>query len=138
MKVEYLPDGSPDCPLIRLFDASIAEFTTLHDDVDELAKGLSTITPLHKRDHIQLINLTGLTIVASRERGGVQERKPGEFYWHFSQERWSTVAGLIKPFTAPPTSQFSTHQWLCGKEALLGLNASQISVLISRSPLGQW
>jgi hypothetical protein len=135
MKIEYLAEGAPDCPLIRIFDASIAEFSAVHAGVFELANGTASTTELHKASGVQLINLSELTLMTSRDTEGVQEKYLGQFYWLFPQEKWKIVAGLIEPFTKQ-TSGPPIHQWLCGRRALLGLNASQTSVLISQS--GQW
>jgi hypothetical protein len=37
MKVEYLPEGSPDCPLILIYGAEVAPVRTLFETIEALS-----------------------------------------------------------------------------------------------------
>jgi hypothetical protein len=56
MKLEFLPDGSLDCPLVRLYDFSAAEVASLATAVSGLAEGVTTICPVHELMGVQPVN----------------------------------------------------------------------------------
>ena len=48
MWLEYLPDGSPDCPLIRLYNFTMSEARGLWDGVSVLAFGRTQRLTVHE------------------------------------------------------------------------------------------
>jgi quinol monooxygenase YgiN len=48
MKIEFLPSGSPDCPLIRLYGFDRTEATRLREIVNRLASGSQQAISLHE------------------------------------------------------------------------------------------
>ena len=56
MKLEYLSEGSPDCPLIRLYSFALSEVLHLRQRADELSTGKLREFALHKEPGIEPIH----------------------------------------------------------------------------------
>jgi hypothetical protein len=137
MKIEYLKAGSIDCPLIRLYGGDEATFDKLHAAALQLSEGTAIKLALHRTPGFHGLNGCGLTLaVGSRDEGVRLRSLAANFEWTLTRRNWRTVAGLIEPFTRQVAN--SAYQWLCGREAGEGLNASDISILISKDPAGRW
>jgi hypothetical protein len=122
MKVEYLKDGSEDCPLIRLYAFTTSEAGTLHDAFCSLASGsmqsarLTDILPIEAVDGCNVSFIRG-----SRDRGVVPitERM---FNVELSASGWDNTAGLTEPFR---DGCLNGHQWLtCAGEIRLLLSTT--------------
>jgi hypothetical protein len=55
MKMEFLESGSPDCPLIRLYEFKLGEAQYLRRIVLSLSGSRTSSVPLHKKQGIQSI-----------------------------------------------------------------------------------
>jgi len=111
MKLEYLSDGSPDCPLIRLYDFTLAEAEQLHAAVAELASGSCQQVEIHRLPGIESIGGCRLTFRVSRHDGAiVQMESIAAFECRFTMDTWDNVAGLIEPFA----QNGDGFQWLAG------------------------
>ena len=127
MKLEYLPDGSLDCPLIRLYDFGANEATKLRQYVNKLANGSSNKYALHHLDFIQSIDDCQLDfVVGEKDKGILTTTMANQFICVLSQESWEWVGELIEPFCQIARS--NTYQWLD--------ETSNISLLFS--PSGYW
>ncbi len=129
MKLEYLPTGSPDCPLIRIFGIDEAEHETLLEGVCMLASGVET--------NVNMVDLfgTGLSgncqLIIKADEHDLGPNGPsanGTFTWSLTPNGWGKVAQLIRPVTKNPGS----YQWIGGE------NVGEVSVLFSYSTTGQW
>lgn len=128
MKIEYIPDGSADCPLIRLFGHDPEAAARLRDACHALASGGADAVAIHGMEGFMPIDHATLTAVASsRNQGVMQVDTPNAFRWELTPAWWSNVEGLLGPF-CPPDPTPSAYQWLD--------ETSGISVLIS--PTGKW
>jgi hypothetical protein len=126
MKLEYFPDGSPDCPLIRLYDFTLAEAEQLHGAVAELASGSCQEVEIHRLPGVESIGGCRLTFRVSRHDGAiVQIESNATFDCRFTIGTWDNVAGLIEPFT----QNGDGFQWLAGVPG-------EANLLLSVS--GQW
>ena len=122
MRLEYVPDGSPDCPLIRLYDFIPAEAARLGAAVAELAAERAARVAVHQLFGVAAVG--GCELVF-RTRGwdqAVIRVGPAAFECGFTPGTWDNVAGLIEPFAAGSGG----YQWLAGvpSEAALLLSAS--------------
>jgi hypothetical protein len=127
MKLEILPDGSPDCPLLRLFDFTPSEAGQLHDAIAGLASGSNVRADVHHLPAVKPIGGCALTLVVSRrDQGVLRKAGPAEFVCGFTAVTWDNVAGLIEPFTV---SGCRGYQWLA--EA-----PGEVAVLLSID--GKW
>ncbi|HTZ72715.1 MAG TPA: hypothetical protein VMB47_02245 [Candidatus Aquilonibacter sp.] len=125
MKLEYLADGSPECPLIRLYDFNQSEVQQLKHFVKLLVNG--------ERQHVALQNEVWVNPVADcsliLRRGtrneGVRLIRGLEFECVMNSNGWNNVEGLLEPFCEGSASGF---QWLS--------DGGRVALLISQS--GQW
>jgi hypothetical protein len=127
MRLEYLPDGSLDCPLIRLYDFDAATATRLLQLVTSLSDGSMDRIVLDERQEITSVDGCKLVLVVSgSDHGVVRTETSNEFECVLTQTSWANVAGLIEPFCEAGMS--SGFQWLD--------QTSDISLLLS--PDGLW
>ena len=120
MKLEYLSEGSPDSPLIRLYSFTLREVLRLKERVDNLSTGELSEIALHKEPGVEPIDGCEFQLkLGDRDRGIVQIT-PVHFECALSNEGWIDVSCLLEPFCEPDATGF---QWLVDK--------GPISLLIS-------
>jgi hypothetical protein len=127
MQLEYLPDGSPDCPLIRLYDFDSRAVMVLRGLVVELAHGARRELAVHDLPDVEALAGCQLVLeVGTQDLGVIPGRSPNSFRCILRDASWDNVAGLIEPFCEPgPSGGF---QWLSDE--------SKVSLLLSRD--GHW
>jgi hypothetical protein len=126
MKIEFLAEGSKNCPLIRLYEFDQGAALRLKELVSALAARTATSTSLHKQPWIEAIDDCKLELrLAIRDQGVIQVG-PLRFEFVLSSEGWTDVDFLLDPFCdGKPSSGF---QWLSDR--------GKISLLISSN--GKW
>jgi hypothetical protein len=111
MKLEFLPDGSPDCPLLRLYAFTTSEARRLGEAIAELASGASDCVEIHHLPWVKSIGDCRLTLVVRPwDQGIVGKGGPEEFECGLTAVTWDNVAGLIAPFADGGRG----YQWLAG------------------------
>jgi len=111
MRLEYLPDGSLDCPLIRLYDFDAAAATRLLRLVISLSDGSVGRIILDERQEITVVDGCKLALVAAgSDYGVVKMESSNQFECVLTPASWANVAGLIEPFCEPGAS--NGFQWL--------------------------
>ena len=105
MKVDYLEDGSDDCPLVRIYDFSGAEARHLQEMFQALADGALKRASL---DAVESVDGTQITFVRSTRDGGVVKIGSHLFEVALSAEGWRQAEGLTEPFC----DGSSGYQWL--------------------------
>ena len=125
MKVEYIPDGSDDCPLVRLYSFSMAEAQKLHDAFTSLASG--SLRSAHLADilPIEAIDGCSITFVRSEHDRGVVHNGERAFTVELTPSGWDQTAELAEPFRE---GRLAYHQWLT--------DAGKFRLLLS--PTGRW
>jgi hypothetical protein len=127
MRLEYLADGSLDCPLIRLYDFDAAAATRLRRLVTSLSDGSVGRVVLDERQKITLVDGCKLALVAgASDHGVVRMAASNQFECVLTPASWANVAELIEPFCKPGAP--NGFQWLD--------ETSDISLLLS--PDGLW
>ena len=126
MKLEFMADGSPECPLIRLYAFDQSAVLQLRDLVNLLAAGKETSASLHKQPWIESVDGCELELSLGQRDRGVLEVDPSRFECVLSCEGWADIAGLLEPFSESDGPEL--YQWLNEK--------GKISLLISSS--GRW
>jgi hypothetical protein len=126
MKLQYLPDGSPDSPLIRLYDFQPAEAARLKELFDSLANGSRTSAPLHEQIGIESVDACHLDLRLGAQDVGIVQKGALTFECALTAEGWSEVASFVEPFCEAAEAQ--TYQWLN--------QDGKISFLLS--PSGKW
>jgi hypothetical protein len=105
MKLDYLQDGSDNCPLLRLYAFDRAEAQRLFQLFESLANGIAKRTSLRE---VESIDGTQLTLVCDSEDRGVIETSSQSFEIMLTSEGWKHVA----EFTAPFANGSLGYQWL--------------------------
>ena len=126
MKLEFLVDGSPDCPLIRLYAFDQSEVLRFKDLISTLSLGKATNVSLHEQSWIDPVDGCKLEMSLGKRDRGIKQVDPSRFECVLTEEGWTDVAFLLEPFCAKelPTG----YQWLEER--------GQVSLLIS--PSGSW
>lgn len=125
MQLDYLPDGSPDCPLIRLFDFSPAEVARLGAAIADLASGRAERVAVHDLPGVVPVRACKLVLLRRPWDQAVARVGPSAFECGFTAATWDNVAGLVEPFAAGGRG----HQWLAG-------SPGEASLLLS--DCGRW
>ena len=126
MKLEFLPDGSRDCPLIRLYSFDTSEAVRLRDLVDSLASGSATSASLHKQPWIEPIIGCELDLCVGKHAQGIKQLSSLKFKCVLGDEEWADIAGLLEPFCE--SDNRGAYQWL--------IKQGKVSFLLSSS--GTW
>ena len=109
MKLEYLPDGSDDCPLVRMYDFVPTEVAGVLASVSKLIYGTSQQIALHKLPGVEAVGECRLFISSGlKDQGLLQLAAPAAFECILSKDGWEDVAGLIEPFSEGIVG----YQWL--------------------------
>jgi len=110
MKLEYLAAGSPDCPLIRLYEFDTTGAKRLREAFRSLADGSRQDIPLHEEWWVESIAGCHLDLRLGPRDLGVVERLPSKFECVQTAESWSEIAAKIDPFCAGQSTE--NFAWL--------------------------
>ena len=110
MRLEFLPSGSTDCPLIRLFEFTPTEAQELREAVADLAAGRVERILVHALPGVEAVNGCELVLCRRAWDQSIAQVGPMSFECGFTVGTWENVAGLIEPFTIGGDG----YQWLAG------------------------
>jgi hypothetical protein len=125
MKLEFLADGSPDCPLLRLYDFHHEEAANLHRILKSLGNGFRESVQLDEEHGFQAVSGCRLTLQVDKHNLGLVQTAPRIFHCALTNESWDWMAELVEPFCKP---EGNGYQWLNEEGA--------ISLLLSKT--GHW
>ena len=132
MKLDFLPDGSEDCPLVRIWGFVPAEARRLHQVVTRLAGGQTESIEVHSLTGAEPIDGCQLTLrVGQEDRGVYALIGENSFECLLRQHKWEQVADLIRPFCEEAKPGY--FQWL---DQSGDWESIKISLLLSVD--GQW
>ena len=126
MKLEYLPDGSDMCPLVRLYEFDTVGARRLHDAFCSLALGSLQHVSLEEIVSVDSIDGCRITFTRGTQDRGVVQTAEREFDVLLSSQGWAHTAGLAEPFC---DNCSAGYQWLTE-------HAGDIQLLFS--PGGDW
>src|SRR5919109_3201642 len=106
MKLEFLANGSPDCPLIRIYEFNSREAYELRRIALHLARGKETVVRLREQPNVTAIGGCELILQQGKKDRGAFSISPSKFEWVFPQSGWLQVADLIRPFSRGTASGF--------------------------------
>lgn len=109
MKLEFLASGSPDCPLIRLYEFNSEEAYQLRRMALQLARRKETAVLLHKDSSVVAIGGCELRLKKGEKDLGASQISFLKFECILSPSGWLQVADLIRPFTRGAANGY---QWL--------------------------
>ena len=112
MKIEYIPDGSRDCPLILIHGSDVNAIISLRQACFNLANGQTQFFAVHDLPGIEREASCKLVAYSGRRDLGVLRtaRKPDSFRWELTATPWLNVEGLLEPFCIPQSEH--RHQYL--------------------------
>jgi hypothetical protein len=129
MKLEFLADGSDDCPLIRLYDFDLTGAMRLREALRALSDGSRQSIPLHEEWWMKPVDDCQLVLRVGRRDLGVVQRLTMRFECVLTEDGWLEVKGLTDPFCIEPENEaIVSYQWLN--------EDGEISLLLS--PTGKW
>ena len=120
MDIEFLKEGSADCPLVRIYGTNPQEFSSLADAIKELARAVGNECAVHELPNFHGVSNCTLSVISSSKDEGVRQLSGTSFVWALSPSKWLLVADLIEPFSGRACD--GLHQWLSGPEARYGPN----------------
>jgi hypothetical protein len=126
MKLEFLAEGSRDCPLIRLYAFDHSAVLKLKDLINALATGASTQVPLHKQPWIEPVGGGKSELLLGEHDVGISQTGPLRFECTLSHDGWDEMVELLEPFCE--SNRPDPYQWLNSR--------GRISLLISF--MGTW
>lgn len=99
MKLEFLPDGSNDCSLLRMYDFEIAEIERLLVELTALASGEQKVVHVHDLPGIKSIANCKLFLrIGYWDRGIRILPEPASFECVLTPDGWEQVSSLVEPF----------------------------------------
>jgi hypothetical protein len=112
LKIEFLEEGSDNCPLIRIFGNDVEAYNRLKLLFEQLASGAVLETKLYELAGVEAIESCSVIALASQRDLGAN-RCGDAFWWELTPGAWDNVAGLLAPFSQADSAGF---QWLdcCG------------------------
>jgi hypothetical protein len=125
MKLDFLTDGSPECPLLRLHDFTSTEAGHLLVALSSLANEATDRIEVHRLPFVEPVGGCRASFVRGTRDQGVAQVAPLDFVCGFTVGTWENVVGLIRPCV----NSSPGFQWLAGLPG-------EASLLLSAS--GQW
>jgi hypothetical protein len=122
VKLDYLKDGSDDCPLVRLYEFDSSDAQRLRQTFQALADGSIERVRL---EAVESVDGTQLTFIRSTRNRRVVETGLHQFEVALTPEYWRWAADLTEPFC---DGGFG-YQWLPPQ-------TSDIKLLLSKN--GTW
>jgi hypothetical protein len=109
MKLEFLPEGSRDCPLIRLYEFSTADICSLRESIRALLDGSRVFVSLHNEPYFEPVASFQVRLKVSDRELGIKQIQPGLFESLFTRDGWETLADRLDPFCH---GNSTGYQWL--------------------------
>ena len=112
MKLEYLPTGAPECPLLRLYDFDSDTVKHFRGLCTELATEGCDCVQMPEDLQVEAIADCRLVLKRVRSRFGLRQVTPQVFECALGREDWDNIAALLEPFCE---SDLTGFQWLVDK-----------------------
>jgi hypothetical protein len=127
LRLDFIPTGSDDCPLLRISGSDKPACKALHDSVVQLAERATERVAIEQLPGVVSVGGCRLSVLAGSWDQGVLRCGDGpSFEWVLTPDTWDNIAGLLEPFCGD--EQSGNHQWL--------QSAGDIRVVITKS--GDW
>jgi len=97
MKLEFLPEGCPDCPLLRLYSFTRPEVLRLKEIADQLSTGKLEEIALHEELDVEPVTGCQLYLRLGTRDDGIVQNAPQSCQCIISEKGWARR--LISPGT---------------------------------------
>lgn len=108
MKIGYLREGFPDCPIVRLYDFCNDDLKRLRKSIGALVRSEIQEVCLQNVAPIESLDGTNLTLTRCTRDRGVIESERGNLNLILSADGWIDVACRLKTISEQSTG----YQWL--------------------------
>jgi hypothetical protein len=98
VKLEFLAEGSRDCPPIRLYAFDYTAVLKLNDLISAFATGASTQVSVHKQPWIEPVGGCELELLVGQRDVGISQTGPLRFGCTLIHDGWGDMVGLLEPF----------------------------------------
>jgi hypothetical protein len=99
IRIEFIPDGSDDAPLILIWGYDIHATRDLFHSIRALRDGREQEIAIHKLPRFAGVGGVEVFAQMSATDAGVTKRREGTvFDWRLSDEEWQKVEDLLAPF----------------------------------------
>ena len=122
--MEYIPEGSSDCPLIRISGTSLKDLSVLMDAWTALSRQAGVEIPLGLLEGMTTKDRCELICSSAEVSVGIQAQAGNQFWCALTRAAWENVGELTEPFL----NQQAGYQWL--------IDDGAVSLLLS--PSGCW
>ena len=114
MILDFLPDRSNDCPILRIYDFDLVEAEAFVSEIEKMANGVFDSLPIHHLPFVDAIDGCLLTAMIGVRAEGVDMVTPlpdaNSFAWIGSRDEWRHIIDLILPLEGLMTPNH--YQWL--------------------------
>src|SRR4051794_20218417 len=114
MQIDFIKNEVEEAPLIRIFDLSLGELSTVRTYAAELATGRAASRVLASRGISQLSS--GPILKMTIGSAGVTVENEHSFLWGFHPAQWKYVSELVEG-VMEADDPYSAYQWLAGSMA---------------------
>jgi len=130
MKIEYVAEGPPEAPLVRIYGDDPASAAYLAEAFDQLAGGATEMLSVHELPGFEPVGeIRLLARVGEEDRGLKPSRVPGLFDMMLTASGWDELAGALDPFCEPAQGDTRSH-WLA--------ESGEVKLIITTSETGEW
>ena len=137
MDLDFLEEGSRDCPLIRIYGTDYDDHCRLTRAIADIAAGTVQRLPIQELPGFGADpNFELILRTAAKDEGVSRHGQSLHFVWALTPGKWRIVEGLARPLADFEIE--GCYQWLAGPEARYGLDVGSVSVLLSNSHDGHW
>jgi hypothetical protein len=99
MRLEFLPDGADECPLLRLYGWGDGEVSLLRAAAERLATHAERVIAVHQMPFVAIVGGITFTWTADPwDRGVLLPDDQRSFVMRLPAEVWADVAEIIRPF----------------------------------------
>lgn len=98
MRLEFLEEGSKDCPILRLSDFSVSEVQQVLHAIRSLIDDTEECVEIHRLPFVKSVNGCRLTFWRSNHNQYVVRVADMEFRCCLDKNEWSNTAELLAPF----------------------------------------
>jgi len=112
MRMEFVQDGSHDCPALLFYGYPSAGAEALISTFRLLAEGPDAEVPLHDLSDVRPVGDIQVFATNARGRTGVQQLSPPAFRWRKDREGWLEAVDLAEPVAHSDPTEGTRFQYL--------------------------
>jgi hypothetical protein len=110
IRIEYMPDGSDDAPLILIWSEHAYAARELLNAINRLKDGDCEVLRIDELPGFEAVENVELHATLTKRVSGLTRERPGKFRWELSHESWQTVVDMLAPFCESHVP--GSYQWL--------------------------